>query len=75
MRELMLRKFYRMETGGKGVTRTHQVAQPLGAISCACITLGLMAIIWYCSRNCAYEKLCILTGIADIASVVCYWYA
>lgn len=65
-----------METGGKGVTRTHQVAQPLGAISCACITLGLMAITWYCSRNCAYEKkkLFILTGI-DIASVVCYWYA
>lgn len=62
MRELMWRKFYKMESGGKEVIRTHQVAQPLGAISCACITLGLVAITWYCSHNCAYEKLFIAEG-------------
>ncbi len=75
--ELMRRTFYKMESGGKEVIRTHQVAQPLGAISCACITVGLLAINWYCSHNYAYEKLFIFTGtdIAHIASAVCYWYA
>ena len=66
-----------MESGAKEVIRTHQVAQPLGAISCACITRGLMAVTWYCSHNCAYENLFIFTGldVADSASAVCYWYA
>lgn len=47
--------FYKMESGGEEVIRTHQVAQPLGAISCACVTLGLKAINWYRSHNYAFE--------------------
>lgn len=52
-----------METGGEEVIRTHQVAPALGTISCACILLGLRAITWYCSRDCAYEKRTTFTGI------------
>lgn len=66
--------FYKMETGGEEVVRTHQVAQALGTISCACILLGLMAITWYCTQDCAYEKRIIFTGI-DTVLAVCYCHA